>query len=130
MKKIVFLLILTLLVLACRNGQILYQNKLQSLVGTNKENLVNTFGKPTKRTILSNGTEIWVYTKINDFYMPIEYYDGWLGFEPIGLTYFDNFNLSPYDEIIDTKVQDVCQTKFTLEKGKVVSFQFHGNDCS
>ena len=130
MKKVVFLLILTLLVLACSSERMLYQDKLQKFIGKSEQNLINTFGQPTKQIILSDETKILVYTKINDFYMPIEYYDGWLGFEPASLTYFDDFNLSPYDEVIDTKVQDVCQTKFTLQKGKVVSFKFQGNDCS
>ena len=129
MKKIAFLLILTLLVLACSSNNILYQDKLQQFVGSNEQNVINSFGRPTKQTILSNGTKILTYTKINDFYMPMEYYEGWLGYEPAGLVYFDDFGMPVYDKVIDTEVQDICQTQFTLQNDKVTSFQFQGNDC-
>ena len=98
MKKIAFLLILTLLVLACSSNNILYQDKLQQFVGSNEQNVINSFGRPTKQTILSNGTKILTYTKINDFYMPMEYYESWLGYEPAGLVYFDDFGINELDE--------------------------------
>ena len=72
-RNIAFLMILSLLLLACATSE-KYDAKLNQFVGKSEENLVMSWGRPSAIKIINDNTKVYTYTKIDEFYFPSEYY--------------------------------------------------------
>ena len=72
MKKTAFILILSLLLLACAN--IGYDKQLQQYIGQTEQSLIENFGKPSTQKILPNGNKVLTYVRQGQTYMPMEYF--------------------------------------------------------
>lgn len=131
MKRIAFALIVTFLLFACANN-LNYENKLNDFVGQDENVLISEWGKPTSQKILSDQEKIMTYIKINDWYVPTEYYfinDDWGVSDPIYNPYFNEYNFAPYSELVDTEVENICQTSFWIKDGIITSYKWRGNNC-
>lgn len=131
MKQIAFGLIVTLLLLACATSQ-KYDQELKSMVGKNETALFAAWGKPSAEKYVGDNKKIVTYTKINEWFYPLEYYfynDGW-GEENIVYDPFaDEYGLEAYGELIDTEVTQYCQTSFWIENGIITAWKWRGNNC-
>lgn len=131
MRQIVFGLILTMLLLACANGQN-YNQKLQKWVGQSEDSLIQSWGRPSSRRYINEHESVLTYTRIQDWYMPSEYYfynDGWGEENVIFNPVLDEANMGPQAIITDNQVQEICQTTFWIKDGIITSWQWKGNNC-
>lgn len=130
MKKTAFLLILSLLLLACANMG--YNAELKQYIGQTKQSLIENFGQPTSQKIASDGTIVLTYLKQGETYMPMEYfYDtpGWGGADMIYDPFFDEYEFAPTSVVVDTEVEGFCQTSFVIKNDVVTAYRFRGNAC-
>lgn len=131
MRKVVFGLILTMLLLACANTQN-YDNKLKRWVGQTEDSLVSVWGRPSQKRYINANESVLIYTKIQDWYMPSEYYfynDGW-GEENVLLDpIMGEAQMGPVAVITDNSVQEMCQTMFWIKNGIITAWQWKGNAC-
>lgn len=131
MKQIVFGLILTMLLLACATSQ-KYDAELKNWVGQSEASLIAAWGQPTGQKYLNNHSKIITYTRISDWLVPTEYYldnDGWGAGEIVYDPYLTEYNFAPYSEIVDTTVQQICQTSFWIDNGIITAWKWRGNNC-
>lgn len=131
MKHIAFGLILTMLLLACATSQN-YDRELKGWVGQTETALINAWGQPSAQKYLNNNSKVITYTKVSDWYVPSEYYlynDGWGTQDIIYDPFMTEYNFTPYAEIVDTEVQQVCQTSFWIENGIITAWKWRGNNC-
>lgn len=131
MKKVFFLLILSFLVLACAYNTP-YEQQLRSWVGKPEQALIVAFGTPTFKKVTSNGQTLLTYIKQNEYLVPTEYfydYPGWVDTDVMYDPFFADEGMPPYAQIIDTEVEGICQTTFTVMDGIVQSYRFKGNGC-
>lgn len=132
MRKIVFGLILTMLLLACANIKT-YDNELKSWVGKSEASLVSTWGRPSQKRYVNANESVLIYTRVQDWYMPSEYYfynDGW-GQENVLLDPITGeAQMGPEAIITDNAVQEICQTMFWVKDGVITSWQWRGNGCA
>lgn len=132
MKRIAFVLIVVFLLFACAFNQKSYGQKLSVWIGQPEEQLLEEWGQPTAQKVVSNDTKILTYTKIKDWYEPIEYiYDmpGWGATDMMYDPFFDEYSLMPYSQIVDTQMQGICQTSFKVINKIVVSYKWRGDAC-
>ena len=132
MKKVCFLLILSLLLFACAFNNTAYEQKLQAWVGQSEQTLIKSWGKPTIKKVNSNSQTLLTYVKQSEYLVPMEYfYDnpGWVDADVMYNPFFVDDGMPPYAEIIDTEVEKICQTTFVAENGMITSYHFSGNDC-
>lgn len=130
MKKVVFALILTFLLLAC--GNIAYEQKLQKWIGQSEASLIDSWGRPTFKKVTSDGQTVLGYTKQNEYFVPMEYfydYPGWDSSDVMYDPFFADDGMPPYAQIIDTEVEGICQTTFVAQNGIIQSYKFEGNNC-
>lgn len=109
--------------------------RLNSLVGESTEKLVAEMGRPSARKILSDGREVWSYTKVDDVYVPSEFYlydQGALSNEYGGLyaPFMDQYDFSPYEQGFGYTVKYVCQTAFLIQYRTVLGWKQTGNGCA
>ena len=133
MKKISFTLIVLFLLLACSTTQ-KYDNKLNALIGADKEKVIATFGKPSAVKILSDNTEVLSYNKAQDVYVPSEFYlynqgEIYNGYDTIYSPFLSDYDFSPYGDTFGYDVEYFCQTVFLLQNNKVIAWRWRGNDC-
>ncbi len=131
MKRTAFTLLLVLLLFACANI-ISYDDKLQTFVGQTQQSLIEQWGKPTGQKIYANGEKVLTYTKVQDYYMPTEYfYDtpGWAESDIIYDPFFGIYEFAPSAQIVDTEVEGICQTSFVIKNDVVTAYKWRGNSC-
>lgn len=131
MKRAAFLLIFMFLLFACAT-EAQYNQKLEKYVGRTQANLIENFGQPSAKKIMPDGTEVLTYTKISESYVPIEYfYDnpGWGETDIVYNPFWGEYELAPFSSIVDTEVEEICQTSFVVKNNIVVSYKFRGNNC-
>ncbi len=123
-----------LLAVGCAGG---VQNtaRLNSLVGESTKRLIAEMGRPSARKILNDGREVWSYTKVDDVYVPSEFYlydQGALSDEYGGLyaPFMDQYDFSPYEQGFGYTVKYVCQTAFLIQYQVVLGWKQTGNGCS
>ena len=132
MKKAAFVLILTFLVFACTSYNTAYENKLNYFLGKNEQTLINSFGRPTSKKINGNGQTVVTYLKKEQYFVPTEYfYDdpGWIDSDFVYDPFWADGDFAPYAQIIDSEVEEICQTSFVIENNIVTNYSFRGNDC-
>ena len=132
-KKATFILILVIVLFACATPQ-KYNEKLNSMIGVSKEDLIKNFGKPSAAKILNNGDTILAYTFVDDVFVPSEFYTYNQGneiyeedglFSPFLSTY--EFSNNPGD--IGYEAKYICKTLFLLQNNKVIAWKWQGNNC-
>ena len=131
MKKASFLLIFVLLLFAC--ASVMYNKKLDQYIGQTEQSLIEQWGTPSGQKILADGTKILTYTKINEYYVPTEYFynqPGWGMSDIVYDPFFDDYSLSPASVIVDTQVESICQTSFIIKNDVVTAYRYRGNGCS
>jgi len=131
MKQIAFGLILTLLLLACASSQN-YDRELKQWVGKSENTLIQSWGRPSAVKYLSENSKLLTYTKISDWFVPSEYYfynDGWGAEDVVYSPFMDEYNFTPYAELTDTEVEEICQTSFWVENGIITAWKWRGNNC-
>lgn len=131
--RVSFVLIVFFMLLACATPND-YNLKLNSLIGATGNDLETQFGKPSAKKILGDNTQIWVYTRVDNVYVPSELYTYDQGteiygqdglFSPFLNTYL--FSDNPGD--IGYNAKYICKTLFMLENNKVTAWKWQGNDC-
>ncbi|MBR1915052.1 MAG: hypothetical protein IJ830_01230 [Alphaproteobacteria bacterium] len=130
MKKTAFILILSLLLLACAN--IGYDKQLQQYIGQTEQSLIENFGKPSTQKILPNGDKVLTYVKQGETYMPMEYfYDtpGWGEADVVYNPFFSEYTFMPTSVVVDSEVEGICITSFKIVNNVVKSYHFRGNIC-
>ncbi len=131
MKQIAFGLILTMLLLACATSQ-KYDQELKSWVGKSESSLISAWGRPSAQKYLGNNSKVLTYTRANEVVIPSEYYiynDGWGETDIVYDPFMSDYNFSPYSEMVDTAVEEICQTSFWIENGIITSWKWRGNNC-
>lgn len=132
-SKIAFILIIVMVLFACATPQD-YDNELNSLMGTSQAGLIKKFGKPSAVKIVDNNTKILAYTKVDDVFVPSEFYTYEQGeeiygqdglFSPFLNTYL--FSNNPGD--IGYEAEYICKTIFLLQDDKVTAWKWQGNNC-
>lgn len=119
MKKISLLLIVALTGCATTGG---YERKLASFNGATELDLVRSWGAP-QRIYEADGRKFLTYSSSRIISAP--------GMAPnytmsmIGSTAYIN-RVGGYGGMTASRS---CQTTFELENGRVVSYQYDGNDC-
>jgi len=132
MKKVVFALVLSFLVFACALTNTAYEKKLQAWIGQPEKTLIATWGRPTLKVVMNDGTTLLSYTSQNTYFVPTEYfYDnpGWVDADMMYDPYFVDDGMPAYAQIVDTEVEAVCQTTFKVMDGIIQSYRFRGNGC-
>ncbi len=132
MKKISFTLILLFVLFACASP-LKYDARLNSLIGSNKQELIAKMGKPSAVKIFANGDEVLAYVKANDVYVPSEYYtynqDSQFN-DDVYAPFMNDYDYSPFAVASGYQVEYICQTAFLLQDGVVTAWKWRGNDCS
>lgn len=112
-----------------------YGAQLNSLIGKNTSQLTAVMGQPSAKKILNDGREVWSYTKIDDVYVPSEFYlydQGAMSNEYGGLyaPFMDQYDFSPYEKGFGYTVRYYCQTAFAVEHQTVIGWKRRGNGCT
>lgn len=131
MKQIAFGLIVTFLLLACATSQ-KYDQQLKGWVGQKESALIEAWGRPSAQKYLSPNSKVITYTKISDYFVPSEYYfynDGWGVSDIVYDPFMNDYNFTPYAQMVDTEVEEICQTSFWIENGIITSWKWRGNNC-
>ena len=125
------LFIFTLALSACATSEN-YSNKLNQEIGKTSQQLINTYGTPTKVKKLSNGAEIISYISINYQVLPSPDY----AFNTDFMTEDEMFypftyggTEIPVGNFMGQIVEDYCKTDFYLRNNTVISWQYKGNAC-
>ena len=133
-NKIAFILIFVFILLACTTTKN-YDYQLNSFIGASKDEIIKHFGKPSAIKILDNNTLIFAYTKVDNIFVPSEFYTYNQGeeiynqdgiFSPFLNTYL--FSDTPGN--IGYQADYICKTLFLLQNDKVVAWKHQGNVCS
>ena len=133
MRKITFALIFSLLLFACAFSNEAYEQKLASWVGKNEQTLIASWGRPTAQKVLENGQTILTYIKQNEYFVPMEYfydYPGWADADIVYDPFLGDDGFAPYAQIVDTEVEQICQTTFVVQNNIITSYHFRGNNCN
>ena len=131
MKRIALCLIFTFLLLACATSQ-KYDKELKGWIGKNETSLIQAWGRPSAQKYLSPDSKVITYTKISDWIVPSEYYfynDGWGVTDVVYDPFMTEYNFTPYAQLMDTEVVEICQTSFWIENGIITSWKWRGNNC-
>ena len=121
MKKIVYLLIFSVVISGCATTAG-YKKVVNSWVGHSELELIRSWGAP-QQTYESGGSKFLVYNSSRNVYLP--------GTAPtytttvIGNTAYTNSSGG-------TSAQNLhfsCQTTFEVRNEKIISWRFRGNDC-
>ena len=131
MKKTAFLVILNLLLLACAYNN--YGQKLQQYIGQTEQSLIENFGKPTGKTVVSNEKVVLTYIKWHETYMPMEYFYDTPGFGADDIVYdpfFVEYTFMPTSVVVDSMVEGICKTSFVITNGVVTSYRYQGDACN
>lgn len=112
-----------------------YDTQLNSLIGESTTQLVAAMGRPSAKKILPDGREVWSYTKIDNVYVPSEFYlydQGAMSNEYGGLyaPFMDQYDFSPYEQGFGYTVKYYCQTVFVIEHQTVIGWKRRGNGCT
>lgn len=112
-----------------------YDARLNSLVGGSTARLTAEMGTPSARKILGDGCEVWSYTKVDDVYVPSEFYlynQGAMSNEYGGLyaPFMDQYDFSPYEQGFGYTIKYVCQTSFLIQYQVVLGWKHTGNGCT
>lgn len=118
------LLYITLLVYttACATTE-KYEAKLASWVGKSEKSLVQAWGAPDSVYELSRDEKILTYQSARNVFFPgsaPSYQTNFVG----NTAYTNAYGGSP-----SMNVSMSCKTSFTIEKKKVISWSWKGNDC-
>ncbi len=132
MKQISFALILLFLLFACSTTQ--NTAKLNATLGMSRTELIETMGTPSATKILDNGTEILAYMKVDNVYVPSEFYiynQGNLAneYDPLSTPFLNDYDFSPFGDDFGYTATYYCKTAFILKGGKVLTWEQNGNDC-
>lgn len=132
MKHIAFGLILTMLLLACATSQ-KYDQSLKNWVGKSENSLIAAWGRPSAQKYLGDNSKVITYTKVDDWFVPSEYYvynGGWGTPDIVYDPFMDEYNFTPYAQMVDTEVEEICQTSFWIENGIITAWKWRGNNCT
>lgn len=131
--KVAFVLIIMVLLFACATPQG-YDKKLNSFLGASEADIIKKFGRPSAIKILDDNIVILAYTKVDDVFVPSEFYTYQQGdevygqdglFSPFLSTYL--FSNNPGD--IGYEADYICKTLFLLQNDKVTAWRWQGNNC-
>lgn len=131
MKKIALGLIVTLLLLACATSQ-KYDKQMQGWIGKSEASLVEAWGRPSAQKYLSPTAKVITYTKVSDLIIPSEYYlydENGPFTDVVYDPFMNDYDFTPYAQMIDTEVEEICQTSFWIENGIITSWKWRGNNC-
>lgn len=131
-RKIIFTILLTILLFGCATPE-KYDRKLAGLIGTSESSLVASWGKPSAKKILADGSEVFTYTKANNVYVPSEFYlynpYSLQGDASVYAPFDGDYAFTPYGENLGYNPEYTCQTSFLLQNKVVVGWKWVGNDC-
>jgi hypothetical protein len=125
------LLIGLLFLTACATSQ-KYDQKLQQWIGQSEAKLESVWGRPSAQKYLAPDSKVVTYTKVSEWFIPSEYYfynDGWGESDVIFDPFMNEYDFTPYAQLVDSQVQEFCQTSFWIENGKITAWKWRGNDC-
>ncbi len=132
MRNLSLVLITAFLLFACATPA-KYDARLNSLIGANKEALVQEMGQPSAVKMLPNGDEVLAYVKANNVYVPSEFYlynQGALSNEgDLYAPFLSDYDYSPYGASFGYEVEYICQTVFLIQNGVVTGWKWRGNNC-
>lgn len=132
-SKIAFILIIVSVLFACATSKS-YDSKLNALLGASEAQIIQQFGKPSAIKILNDDTVILAYTKVDDIFVPSEFYTYNQGdeiygqdglYSPFLSTYL--FSNTPGD--IGYEAKYICKTLFLLQHNKFTAWKWQGNNC-
>ncbi|MBP5698970.1 MAG: hypothetical protein J6W96_05540 [Alphaproteobacteria bacterium] len=130
MQKIFFITML-LCLCACATIQ-KYEQKLNSYIGQDKQQLIASWGQPYQIRQLANGEQILTYVSINKQVLPDPNYDFGTNFlteDEMFYPFTYGGNAIPDGNFMGETITDYCQTKFHIKNNYVTSWQYKGNAC-
>ncbi len=131
--KIAFVLIFVLTLFACATRDD-YDTALNDMLGASDAEIQAKFGRPSAMKILENGDIILSYTKIDDIFVPSEFYTYNQGNEINGMDatyspFLNTYLFSDEPGNIGYDAKYICKTIFLLQNNKVTSWKWQGNNC-
>ena len=129
--KIFFCLLLLIFLSACATEE-KYNRNLNTLIGKNESVLLTDFGKPSLQKIINKNTKILVYAKVENMYVPSEFYE--YSYQP----YFGAYDIYPFDNMyaynpmrryLGVNVTLACQTSFLIKNNIIKAWHWIGNNC-
>ena len=131
--RIAFLLIVAALLFACATTKG-YDNMLNGFLGASEAQIVQHFGKPSAVKIIDSDTKILAYTKVDDIFVPSEFYTYEQGEEIYGMDgmfspFLNTYLFAENPAAIGYEADYICKTMFLLEKRKVTAWRWQGNNC-
>ncbi len=131
--KIAFVLIMVFVLFACASKQ-KYDMALNGLLGASQEEVQAQFGRPSAMKILENGDVVLSYTKVDDVFVPSEFYTYNQGNEINGMDgtfspFLETYLFSNDAGGIGYNAKYICKTLFLFKNNKVTAWKWQGNNC-
>lgn len=132
MQKLILGLAAAALLCGCATEK-KYDRELDGFLNQPVTKLEARFGKPSAAKILDDDSQVITYTKVDESYVPSEYYmyDDTLvpGQEVVYSPFNGDYDFYPFERSFGYTVEFVCQTSFLVEKGIVRAWRWKGNNC-
>ncbi len=132
MKKLILGLAGTMVLLGCASEK-KYNSELDSFLDQPVSKLEAKFGRPSAAKVIDNTSQVITYTKVDQSYVPSEYYIYNNNFVPgqeiVYSPFTGDYNFYPFEQSFGYTVEYVCQTSFLVEDGIVRAWRWKGNNC-
>ena len=127
------LLTLTVLLGACASAKD-YDNALNKFLGASQAQIIQKFGKPSAIKIVDDNTKILAYTRVDDVFVPSEFYtyeqgEEFYGQDGIFSPFLNTYLFSQDPDALGYEAEYICKTLFLLQNDKVTAWKWQGNNC-
>lgn len=111
-----------------------YRQQMSTWQGRSGDDIVIQWGQPQKREVLSDGREVWIYSKVSEQHIDSYYKDEQ---RQVKRTFTDKDGKQKTETITETypvlqparTVRSSCETRFVLAKRIVEQVTFAGDAC-
>ena len=111
-----------------------YRQHMSQEIGRSTDDVLVRWGPPQTRTAMSEGRELWTYSKTTVEERPSYYEDAT---RQVTRKFVDKDGKEKTETITETypvlhpatSYRSVCATRFVMAGGRVIDFTFDGNGC-
>ena len=132
MKKLILGLSAAALLCGCASEK-KYNRELDSFLDQPVGKVEAKFGKPSAAKIIDDSSRVITYTKVDQSYVPSEYYIYGNTFVPgqevVYSPFTGDYDFYPFEQSFGYTVEYVCQPSFLVEDGIVRAWRWKGNNC-
>ncbi len=131
-KKLVLGLSAAALLCSCASEK-KYNQELNQMLNQPVSRVEGKFGRPSAVKLLGDDSKVITYTKVNESYVPSEYYIYGNTFIPgqevVYSPFTGDYDFYPFEQSFGYTVEYTCQTSFLVEHGVVKAWRWKGNNC-